>query len=71
MALLISHIWQARVSFRRENDYCVFEKVTVGKFVESVWPGEIDLCPDSLYLQITGKCAEAIFPGLATKPAHV
>ena len=56
--------------FSAWNDYCVFEKVTVGKFGESVWPGEIDLCPDSLYLQITGKRAEAIFPGLATKPAY-
>jgi hypothetical protein len=26
------------------------------------WPGEIDMCPDALYLRLTGKTAENIFP---------
>ena len=29
-----------------------------------VWPGEIDLCADALYLEITGLSPEDIFPAL-------
>jgi len=34
------------------------------------WPGELDLCSDSLYMQLTGKSAEEIFPNLRKIPAH-
>jgi hypothetical protein len=30
----------------------------------TAWPGEVDLCPDALYLDVTGKRAEEIFPTL-------
>ena len=30
------------------------------------WPGEIDLCGDSLYLRATGKQAEELFPRLSS-----
>jgi hypothetical protein len=32
----------------------VFEKVRVTKHGAGEWPGEIDLCPDSLYQRMTG-----------------
>ena len=34
------------------------------------WPGEIDLCPDALYLELTGKPVEAVFPALRRMPTH-
>ncbi|HZL77710.1 MAG TPA: DUF2442 domain-containing protein [Candidatus Limnocylindrales bacterium] len=33
------------------------------------WPGEIDLCADALYLEITGLKPEELFPNW--KPEHV
>jgi hypothetical protein len=26
------------------------------------WPGNLDLCPDALYLRLTGKRPEDVFP---------
>ena len=34
------------------------------------WPGEIDLCPDALYLELTGKPVEEVFPALRRIPTH-
>lgn len=42
----------------------VFRAVRVDERGALTWPGEIDLCPDALYLRLTGKAAEDIFPGL-------
>jgi hypothetical protein len=28
------------------------------------WPGGLDLCGDALYLRLTGKGPEEVFPGL-------
>jgi hypothetical protein len=28
------------------------------------WPGDLDLCPDALYLEMTGKQPEDLFPKL-------
>ena len=46
----------------------VFEAVTVNESGAIVWPGEIDLCPDTLYLRLTGRPAEEIFPELKRAP---
>jgi hypothetical protein len=40
----------------------VFKEVRVTAEGSVEWPGEIDLCPDSLYLQMTGKRVEELFP---------
>ena len=34
------------------------------------WPGGIDLCADALYLEITGKHVEDLFPGWKREAAH-
>ena len=34
------------------------------------WPGEIDLCADALYLEITGRKAEDLFPTLQPEATH-
>jgi len=46
------------------NDYKAFERVRIGGSGELVWNDQIDLCPDSLYLQATGQRAEDVFPAL-------
>ena len=48
----------------------VFEQVKLSEFGVPEWPGELDLCSDSLYMQLTGKSAEEIFPNLRKIPAH-
>ena len=50
--------------FSAWNDPAVFQKVTVTQVGAVEWPGEIDLCPDALYLQMTGKSADEVFPTL-------
>lgn len=46
------------------NDYQEFEKVRIGPSGEIAWNDQIDLCPDSIYLKITGKKPEEVFPKL-------
>ena len=47
----------------------IFDAVTVSQSGAIVWPGEIDLCSDALYIRLTGRQAEEILPGLMRKPA--
>jgi hypothetical protein len=42
-----------------------FEKVQVGSRGDVNWGEDLDLCPDALYLEVTGKKPEDIFPALA------
>jgi hypothetical protein len=48
----------------------VFEQVAVTDGGAVEWLGEIDLCPDALYLRMTGKSPEEVFRSLAERPAH-
>jgi len=50
--------------FKAWADRRVFQEVRVDHSGAVVWPGEIDLCPDALYLRLTGKAVEEVFPGL-------
>ncbi len=38
----------------------VFEQVRLSEAGHPEWPGEIDLCPDKLYLRLTGKRPEEL-----------
>jgi hypothetical protein len=46
------------------HDPHIFEQVQIGSFGELVWLDKIDLCPDSMYLKVTGKKPEDVFPAL-------
>lgn len=48
------------------KDRRVFESVHINDAGAVEWPGEVDLCPDSLYLRLTGKHPEDLFPALRT-----
>lgn len=47
------------------NDPDAFKAVRIGESGELVWADEIDLCPDALYLEVSGKKPEELFPILA------
>ena len=44
------------------NDHEAFRSVRIGPAGELAWGDEIDLCPDSLYLEATGQSPEEAFP---------
>ena len=46
------------------NDYQEFQKVHIGPGGEIAWNDQIDMCPDAIYLKITGKKPEELFPKL-------
>lgn len=48
----------------------VFEAVVLAEAGHPEWPGEIDLCPDALYMKLTGKKPEEVFPALNHLPTH-
>jgi len=52
------------------HDPLAFEQVRIGSSGELVWGDRIDLCPDALYLKVTGKKPEDIFPALREHPTH-
>lgn len=45
-------------------DATVFSSVHIGSHGAVEWESEIDLCPDALYLRLTGKSPEDVFPAL-------
>lgn len=49
-------------------DYAFFQRVRIGESGELVWDDQIDLCPDSLYLQATHQRPEDVFPSLKHEP---
>jgi hypothetical protein len=48
----------------------VFDQVRVTSDGAVEWPGEIDMCPDALYLRMTGKRPEEVFPALRSRMTH-
>ena len=51
--------------FRLWNDYSAFEGVYIGEQGQIAWSNEIDMCPDALYLRLTGKKPEEVFANLS------
>ena len=56
--------------FASWRDRHSFEQVQIGSLGELIWDDQVDLCPDSLYLKVTGKKPEDIFPALRPESAH-
>ena len=56
--------------FRAWLEEGVFEKVKITEVGALEWPGELDLCPDSIYMRLTGKTPEQIFPSLKKQLAY-
>jgi len=43
-----------------------FENLSIGSAGEVAWACGVDLCPDALYLRLTGQKPEELFPSLQT-----
>ncbi|MBU2445302.1 MAG: DUF2442 domain-containing protein [Bacteroidetes bacterium] len=56
--------------FKIWNNYSEFQKVSIGESGELKWNDNIDLCPDSIYLKVTGKNPEDLFPYLKKNFEH-
>ena len=50
-------------------DRTFFERVQVSPHGSVAWSDDIELCPDALYMEVTGKSAEELFPALRGRPA--
>jgi len=60
----LSHL-AGRGVFSLWQDYTAFRGVHLGPSGQIAWSDEVELCPDSLYLKLTGKTPEEVFPNLA------
>jgi hypothetical protein len=56
--------------FRAWQQPGFFDRVSVTDDGAVEWPGGLDLCPDALYLEVTGQKPEQVFPGLGGALAH-
>ena len=51
--------------FTSWTDYGFFRQAAIGEHGRTLtWPGELDFCADALWLQVTGKRAEELFPNV-------
>ena len=55
--------------FELWNERKAFESVSIGESGELRWGTSVDLCPDSLYLRLTGKTPQEVFPRLKRETA--
>ena len=65
----LSHL-AGRGVFRAWLQEGVFEQLSVSPVGALQWLGDLDLCPDALYLQLTGKPADEVFPPLRHTLTH-
>ena len=47
-----------------------FDEVRVTEHGDLAWGEALDLCADALYLRLTGKSADQLFPALGRAKAH-
>ena len=56
--------------FQAWKDEKFFARVHIGEGRQIRWNEEIELCPDAIYLRLTGKTPEDLFPNLKREPSH-
>lgn len=59
----LSHL-RGRGVFRAWDRPGVFESARLGPQGQVMWGADLELCPDSLYLKLTGKTPDQVFPAL-------
>ena len=52
--------------FNAWHDIRFFNSVKLGSHGAIEWGSDIDICPDAMYLRLTGKTPEDIFPSLGS-----
>ena len=48
--------------FKAWEDRAFFEAVEIPDYDGIAWPGDLSMCSDALYMELTGKSLEEIFP---------
>lgn len=61
----LSHLVGSGV-FKAWNDWGYFEQVHIASHGAFVWSDGIELCPDALYMALTGKSVEDVMPDVRT-----
>ena len=61
----LSHLAGAGV-FEAWNDRACFEAVYITEYDAIAWNEELELCPDALYMQLTGKSVGEVMPQAAS-----
>jgi hypothetical protein len=52
--------------FKAWDDTAFFNSVRLSSHGAIEWGSDIDICPDAMYLRLTGKSPEELFPSLRT-----
>lgn len=52
--------------FAAWQDPAAFSRVRLGSHGAIEWSPDLDLCPDAMYLRLTGKAVEEAFPAFAS-----
>ena len=56
--------------FAAWKDRECFDKVEIGESGQLCWDDDIELCPDTIYMQVTGKTPDELFPTLRQSESH-
>jgi hypothetical protein len=56
--------------FKAWEDANFFAQAHLGAGRQIRWNDEIELCPDAIYMRLTGKAPEEVFPNLKHEPTH-
>ena len=62
----LSHL-AGRGVFAAWNEPAYFDKVHVAPHRAITWGDELELCPDAMYMRLTGKSVEEVMPGVRLK----
>ena len=65
----LSHLLGKGV-FKAWDDYSFFEQVRIGDHREIKWDNDVELCPDSLYLKLSGKSPQELFSHFRHEQPH-
>ena len=57
--------------FKAWDDREFFERVHITSFGAIAWNDQIEICPDNVYFDLTGKTPEEMLPGLTAIPSRL
>jgi hypothetical protein len=55
--------------FKAWNDLAFFNSVRLASHGAIEWDPDLDICPDAMYMRLTGKSPEELFPNLRSVSA--
>jgi hypothetical protein len=56
--------------FKAWNDLAFFNSVRLAPHGAIEWGSDLDICPDAMYMRVTGKSPEELFPSLRSVSAN-